>query len=171
MRPTISIVPLVFSAAVTSSSFSLFSNDQKTLVDDSLSVPGENPLNFCADPADYILTIDHVDLDPNPPEKSVQTTIYPYHRQRITFANVSNRGKGLTIKAKGNFTEEVEKGAYIGLSVKYGLITLVNTKADLCDQMQEVDEECPLSGVKDFTKEVSLPKEIPGVSIFSKCYL
>ncbi|KAL8742048.1 MAG: hypothetical protein Q9190_005411 [Brigantiaea leucoxantha] len=140
MRPTISIVPLVFSAAVTSSSFSLFSNDQKTLVDDSLSVPGENPLNFCADPADYILTIDHVDLDPNPPEK----------------------GKGLTIKAKGNFTEEVEKGAYIGLSVKYGLITLVNTKADLCDQMQEVDEECPLSGVKDFTKEVSLPKEIPG---------
>ena len=59
----------------------------------------------------------------------------------------------------------MEKDAYINLSVKYGLITLVNIKADLCDQMKEVDEECPLYGNKDFTKEVTLPKEIPPVSL------
>ena len=75
-----------------------------------------------------------------------------------------HRGKSLQIKAKGNFTEKVEKDAYIDLSVKYGLITLVNTKADLCEQMKEVDETCPLEGAKDFTKEVTLPKEIPPVS-------
>ena len=30
--------------------------------------------------------------------------------------------------------------------------------------MKEVDESCPLGGAKDFTKDVTLPKEIPSVS-------
>ncbi|KAL9612272.1 MAG: hypothetical protein Q9167_003140 [Letrouitia subvulpina] len=132
------LLPTVVSSV---SSFPFFGGDQKPLVNDDLSVPGQNPLNFCKDPKNYILNIEYVDLDPNPPQK----------------------GQTLTIKAKGNFTEEVEKDAYINLSVKYGLITLVNTQADLCDQMAAVDEQCPLLGVKEFTKEVSLPKEIPPV--------
>lgn len=77
------------------------------------------------------------------------------------------RGKELLIKARGNFTEEVEQDAYINISVKYGLITLINTKADLCEQMKQVDEECPLDGAKAFTKSVTLPKEIPPVSLLS----
>lgn len=78
--------------------------------------------------------------------------------------NLLRRGKDLLIKARGNFTDKVEQDAYINLSVKYGLITLVNTKADLCEQMKEVDEECPLEGAKAFTKKVALPQEIPPVS-------
>lgn len=74
------------------------------------------------------------------------------------------RGKDLLIKARGNFTAKVEEGAYINLSVKYGVITLIKTEADLCEQMKEVDEECPLEGAKAFTKKVSLPKQIPAVS-------
>ena len=74
-----------------------------------------------------------------------------------------HRGKTLAIEAKGNFTEEVEEGAYINLSVKYGLIRLINQKTDLCEQMKNVDEECPLSGEKTIKKEVDLPKEIPPV--------
>ena len=50
----------------------LFGLNQHALgVDDkSLSVPGDNPLNFCEDPAEakHILLIEKVDLDPNPPE-------------------------------------------------------------------------------------------------------
>ncbi|KAI4159920.1 MAG: hypothetical protein L6R39_000296 [Caloplaca ligustica] len=138
MKFFLTFAPLSLSALVASKSF-LFAAEQQTLVDTDLSVPGENPLYFCNDPSDYILTIDNVDLDPNPPEK----------------------GKDLLIKARGNFTEKVEKDAYINLSVKYGLITLVNTKADLCEQMKEVDETCPLNGAKAFTKTVTLPKEIP----------
>ncbi|KAL8997570.1 MAG: hypothetical protein Q9169_003188 [Polycauliona sp. 2 TL-2023] len=138
MKLTLSVALLLLSTLVASKSY-FFGHQQQPLVDDSLSVPGDNPLNFCADPSKYILTIDHVDLDPNPPQK----------------------GKALQIKAKGNFTEKIEEGAYINLSVKYGLITLVNTQADLCDQMKEVDESCPLEGTKDFTKDVTLPKEIP----------
>lgn len=32
-----------------------------------LSVPGDNPLFFCAKPDNHTLTITHVDLSPNPP--------------------------------------------------------------------------------------------------------
>ncbi|KAL8812773.1 MAG: hypothetical protein Q9200_000782 [Gallowayella weberi] len=134
-----SLAPLFLSSLVASKSFLFGSNEQHALVDDSLSVPGDNPLKFCTDPTAYSLTIHNVDLDPNPPEK----------------------GKALSIKAIGNFTEKVEQDAYILLSVKYGLITLINTKADLCEQMKQVDESCPLQGPKHFTKDVTLPKEIP----------
>ncbi|KAL8660994.1 MAG: hypothetical protein Q9202_006014 [Teloschistes flavicans] len=137
MKLLLAYCPLFLSTLAASHSFLAGSLSQKPLVD--LSVPGDNPLEFCSDPSGFILTIDYVDLEPNPPVK----------------------GHALQIKAKGNFTETIEQDAYINLSVKYGLITLVNTKADLCEQMKEVDATCPLNGVKDFTKEVNLPKEIP----------
>lgn len=56
------------------------------------------------------------------------------------------------------------KGAYINLSVKYGLITLLRQQADLCEQMKNVDEKCPLDGEKVLTKDVELPSRIPPVS-------
>ncbi|KAL8761343.1 MAG: hypothetical protein Q9184_002537 [Pyrenodesmia sp. 2 TL-2023] len=132
-------VALLFLSTLAASKSFLFAADQKAILDDSFPVPGENPLNFCSDPTKDILTIDNVDLDPKSPEK----------------------GKDLVIKARGNFTAKVEKGAYIDLSVKYGVITLIKTEADLCEQMKEVDEKCPLEGAKAFTKKVSLPKQIP----------
>jgi hypothetical protein len=36
--------------------------------DDSLSVPGDNPLAHCANPKDDILDLQSVDLSPNPPK-------------------------------------------------------------------------------------------------------
>jgi len=139
MKLTTSLLPLFLSSLATSSSLSFFGSDQQVL-DENLKVPGDNPLEFCDKNDDFILTIDNVDLDPNPPQP----------------------GKKLTIKAKGNFTEKVEEGAYLLLTVKYGLIRLINQKADLCEQMKNaVDEECPLIGEKTITKDVDLPKEIP----------
>ena len=79
-------------------------------------------------------------------------------------AKPPHSGKTLTIKAHGNFTKEVEKGAYIELQVKYGLISLIKQKTDLCEQMSNVDEECPLSGEKTITKDVELPTTIPPVT-------
>ena len=78
-------------------------------------------------------------------------------------AKLPHSGKTLTIKAHGNFTETVEEGAYMLLQVKYGLITLIKQNADLCEQMSNVDEDCPLSGEKTITKDVELPKTIPPV--------
>ena len=50
------------------------------------------------------------------------------------------------------------------LQVKYGLITLIKQTADLCEQMSNVDEECPLSGEKTITKDVDLPATVPPVT-------
>lgn len=40
-------------------------------VKEEFKVPGNNPLNFCADPKDNLLEIENVDLDPNPPQPYV----------------------------------------------------------------------------------------------------
>jgi len=136
MRPSNTLLALALSSLATAS---MFGASQKVLDDRKLAVPGENPLEYCEETDAYTLAISNVDLTPNPPLP----------------------GKTLTIEAKGNFTEEVEEGAYINLVVKYGLIKLISQTADLCEQMQNVDEKCPLKGVKTITKEVDLPKEIP----------
>ena len=36
--------------------------------DEALKVPGDNPLQHCQDPKDDILTLESVDLSPNPPK-------------------------------------------------------------------------------------------------------
>ncbi|MCJ1470804.1 Phosphatidylglycerol/phosphatidylinositol transfer protein [Pseudocyphellaria aurata] len=137
MKFTVALLPLLFASVTTS--ISLFSGSQMILADDGHDVPGKNPLRFCQNEDKYSLTINYVDLSPNPPLP----------------------GKTLTIKASGNFTAEVVEGAYINLSVKYGLITLLRQQADLCEQMKNVDEECPLDGEKTLTKDVELPARIP----------
>lgn len=61
--------------------------------------------------------------------------------------------------------ETIKEGAYVQLVVKYGLIRLVNTRADLCEQVSNVDLECPIEeGRLSITKEVDIPKEVPPVS-------
>ncbi|EEQ91301.1 phosphatidylglycerol/phosphatidylinositol transfer protein [Blastomyces dermatitidis ER-3] len=111
-----------------------------SLAGNELRVPGDNPLNFCFPPENDILTINWVDLSPNPPVP----------------------GQTLTITASGTFHKQVDEGSKVQIQVKYGLIRLVNQEADLCDEIKNVDLECPLEkGNTSFTKKVDLPKEIP----------
>lgn len=107
---------------------------------DDDDVPGDNPLQHCADPEGDILELEEVDLDPNPPKP----------------------GKKLTITATGHLNQKVEKGAKIHLQVKYGLITIIKQTADLCDTIKNVDLKCPLDeGDVEIEKDVDLPKQIP----------
>lgn len=76
MKLTAILLPVLYcnvaAARATSSWFN--SNDDSQLRlqnDDPLSVPGENPLLFCADPKDNILEIKKADLNPNPPKACV----------------------------------------------------------------------------------------------------
>jgi hypothetical protein len=55
----------------------------------------------------------------------------------------------------------------VALQVKYGVITLIKQTVDLCEQVKNVDLDCPLDGNLKFTKEVELPREIPPVRIKS----
>lgn len=61
-------LPLLLAGPAVSALPSFFDSQAPFAVDDDkYSVPGENPLDFCSDPSDYILEIEKVDLDPNPP--------------------------------------------------------------------------------------------------------
>lgn len=68
MRFTASLATLLLSAiVVTSKGLSFFSNHQRVL-DDSLAVPGESPLEYCQPNHEQdLLIIQHVNLTPNPP--------------------------------------------------------------------------------------------------------
>lgn len=122
-----------------SSASSWFSSDITT--NDALKVPGNNPLEFCnADHGDDTITIDNVDLAPNPPQA----------------------GSQLLIKASGTVLETIKEGAYVKLVVKYGLIRLISTTADFCEQIGNVDLKCPVEkGKLDVVKSVEIPKEVP----------
>ena len=64
--------------------------------------------------------------------------------------------------AKGKLKKDVDQGAKVHLQVRYGLITLIRQEADLCDQVKNVDLNCPIkAGETTITKQVQLPKEIP----------
>lgn len=105
-----------------------------------LPVEGENPLEYCQNPENHLLKIKSVDLSPNPPKP----------------------GTTLTIQASGTLNERIEKGATVSLEVKWGLITLISQTVDLCDELKNVDMECPLEkGAMVLTKQVDLPKQIP----------
>lgn len=73
-----------------------------------------------------------------------------------------NSGQTLSIAAKGVLAKDVEEGAQVHLTVKYGLITIIRQTADLCETVKKVDLECPLKkGELELVKDVDLPKEIP----------
>ncbi|CZR62456.1 probable phosphatidylglycerol/phosphatidylinositol transfer protein [Phialocephala subalpina] len=150
MKLPLSLASLLLSTFVAAEGLSLFGG-QKVL-DEATKVPGDNPLNYCAaEHSDDILVLDHVNLNPNPP----------------------SAGQSLTIEAVGTLLEDVEEGAYVILQVKYGLIRLVNTQANLCDQVSNVDLSCPIKkGKATITKDVELPKEIPPgkYTVFADAY-
>ncbi len=74
------------------------------------------------------------------------------------------RGNTLTIEASGILSKDVDDGAYADIVVKYGLITLVKMKVDLCQEGKKIDLNCPLKkGPMKLTKDVDLPQQIPPV--------
>lgn len=107
---------------------------------DDKPVPGDSPVELCDPFVPKLLTIDHINLSPNPPEK----------------------GSNLTIEASGVLHETVEEGAYINVQVNYGYIRLLTQTFDLCEELGEVDLKCPLkAGPLAISKIVELPDQIP----------
>ncbi|KFY90649.1 hypothetical protein V500_05054 [Pseudogymnoascus sp. VKM F-4518 (FW-2643)] len=138
MKFLAALAPLLLST----SALAIWNDKQSHLLDDTdKKIPGVSPLEHCsAEFAGDILTLEHVNLNPNPPLA----------------------GQTLTIEALGTFKEPIGKGAYVVIQVKYGLIKLLSTTADLCEQIKEVDLECPIeAGQTKITKEVELPAQIP----------
>lgn len=98
-------------------------------------------MKFCdGDHRRDVVEIKRVDLSPNPPLP----------------------GQTLDIKASGTVKKTILPGAYLSVTVKYGLITLVHKTFDLCEQIGNVDLECPIEdGQLEVVKSVDLPSAIP----------
>lgn len=64
---------LALATAVSANPLNTFRSEKQSLVRrDDLQIPGDNPLKYCdADRGDDIITIEKVDLSPNPPEAYV----------------------------------------------------------------------------------------------------
>lgn len=64
----VSAILFATASAASVSAGSLFSTGgDQAVINEDFKVPGDNPLYFCADPKDYLLDIENVDLEPNPP--------------------------------------------------------------------------------------------------------
>ncbi|PSS02105.1 ML domain-domain-containing protein [Coniella lustricola] len=137
----LSAVLVALTAGVAHAGFGLSFGSSETALDGNLKIPGDSPLELCHKSHEKdTIEISRVDLVPNPPQA----------------------GKELVIKASGTVFEDIEEGAYVELQVKYGLIRLISTRADLCEQIKNVGMECPIKkGPMTLTKAVELPKEIP----------
>jgi len=135
----------VFTVAVASSSalsvdLGYRLNGQAPLVTLDTPIPGDSPVVLCSDPAKDLVTIDKVDIDPNPPVA----------------------GKTLHIEASGTVKERIEEGSTLFVEVKLGYIILIKKTFDFCEQIKNVDMECPIEeGPITVIKDVELPSEIP----------
>ncbi|KAK2616436.1 Phosphatidylglycerol/phosphatidylinositol transfer protein [Conoideocrella luteorostrata] len=141
MRVSAAVLSALVAPSAAALSFFNGGAQKAITLDEDLKIPGESPLEHCPDrETKGYVDIKSVDLSPNPPLA----------------------GKELVIKANGTVLKTIEQGAYIELIVKYGYVRLLKTTADLCEQMDEVNMECPVKpGDRLITKTVELPKEIP----------
>jgi hypothetical protein len=143
----------LFAASATASNlFQQLAGGSFSVKSSGPKVPGDSPLEHCGDTSNDVLTIDKVNLIPNPPVP----------------------GQSLTIEASGTLHDVITKGAQVDVIVKYGYITLIKETLDVCDHVNEVDLECPIdSGKLVLTKVVDIPKQVPPgkYSVTANAYL
>ena len=95
----------------------------------------------CGLPTDPI-QIDSIALSPDPPKP----------------------GKELQVTVKASAIEKIKEGAYADVTVKLGLIKLLQKQFDLCEEARNANAsvQCPVEkGDYTVVQKVDLPKEIP----------
>ncbi|PVF94518.1 hypothetical protein CPB86DRAFT_713134 [Serendipita vermifera] len=73
-------------------------------------------------------------------------------------------GEDLEITAKGKVKQTLEEGAYADVTVKLGLIKLLQKEFDICEEARNANAtiQCPVEpGDYTLVQKVALPKEIP----------
>ena len=71
-------------------------------------------------------------------------------------------GQPLSIKANGTLSKDIEAGAHAFVQVKFGMLTLIKQKADLCDQLSNLNMTCPIEkGPMNITREADIPEQVP----------
>lgn len=107
---------------------------------DEKPVPGNSPVLQCDALQPQLLNLQRLVIDPSPPVK----------------------GENLTFIATGHLAQDVSDGAYVEVDVRYGYIRLIHQTYDLCEEVKNVDLECPIKkGQQVILKKVEIPKEVP----------
>ncbi|PPQ64423.1 hypothetical protein CVT26_002130 [Gymnopilus dilepis] len=73
-------------------------------------------------------------------------------------------GQDLTVTVKGTVVEQIEEGAYADVTVKLGLVKLLQKRFDVCEEARAANAsvQCPVEkGAYTVEQTVALPKEIP----------
>ncbi|EJD51898.1 hypothetical protein AURDEDRAFT_82809 [Auricularia subglabra TFB-10046 SS5] len=95
----------------------------------------------CGLPTDAI-QIKSIDISPDPPKP----------------------GQNVTIIATGTVQKQLNPGTYADVTVKVGLIKLLQKRFDVCEEAENanVDVQCPVDpDTYTITQTVELPKEVP----------
>ncbi|RPD82023.1 hypothetical protein L226DRAFT_607227 [Lentinus tigrinus ALCF2SS1-7] len=90
----------------------------------------------------HIVHVKSIQVSPDPPE----------------------RGQDLTITVEGVADASVEDGAYADVTVKAGVIKLLQKEFDICEEARNANTtiQCPVEkGTHKVVQTVTLPKEIP----------
>lgn len=107
---------------------------------DERPIPGNSPIIQCDVKTPQLLDLQRVMIDPNPPQK----------------------GANLTFVATGYLSQDITDGAYVEVDVRYGFIKLIHQTFDLCEEITNVDLECPIKkGEQVISKKVEIPEEVP----------
>jgi hypothetical protein len=78
MKIHYTLLSLLLSSLVAANSLSFFGGSQRILDDDDNGIPGDSPLKHCSgEHKNDILTINYINLKPNPPEPCVYVS-YPF---------------------------------------------------------------------------------------------
>ncbi|EPZ35323.1 hypothetical protein O9G_000719 [Rozella allomycis CSF55] len=72
-------------------------------------------------------------------------------------------GSSLNITVVGNLKSVIDQGSYVKVRVRYGLITVVNTKIDLCKEISDYPElpQCPVQPGRIAISEVTDMPDAP----------
>ncbi|EIN14211.1 hypothetical protein PUNSTDRAFT_80380 [Punctularia strigosozonata HHB-11173 SS5] len=95
----------------------------------------------CGLPTD-VIQIESIEVSPDPPEK----------------------GKDLTVKVIGTASDVIEDGAYADVTVKLGLVKLLQKRFDVCEEARNANAsiQCPVEEGQHIVEQtVTLPNEIP----------
>lgn len=72
------------------------------------------------------------------------------------------RGGSISVLVSGNVRKTVKAGAYAKITIKYGLIQLISTTVDLCEQLGSVGVQCPVkTGPFMISKSLDMPSAVP----------
>lgn len=104
-------------------------------------IPGDSPFNICDADLTQHLTINWINLAPNPPKRGLQLQINAGAQNQII----------------------IEEGSRIDIDVRLGYIKLLTQSFDLCDLLADnTDWECPVvPGDYILDKVVDIPLQIP----------